>query len=68
MLERRRHRDRGGDAEASTPEFERNGTGAETRAFLRAPRGRAPFAPTVADAMPGTELAAALQDLTVLPK
>jgi predicted dehydrogenase len=51
------------DADTAVPQFERNGTGEETRAFLRAVLGRGPFAPTVADAMAGTELAHALQEL-----
>ena len=52
-------------ADPTTPEYERNGTGDETRTFLRAALGRGSFAPTVADAMPGTELAAALHDANV---
>ena len=51
-----------GTADPATPEFERNGTGDETRTFLRAVLGRGAFGPTVADAMPGTELAGALQN------
>ena len=55
-------------AAPDAPEFERNGTAQETRAFLRAALGRAPFAPTVAEALPGTELAASLQAWADSPK
>jgi len=54
-------------ADPTTPEFERNGTGDETRTFLRALLGHVSFAPTVAVAMPGTELAAALQSADAAP-
>jgi predicted dehydrogenase len=54
-------------ADPTAPEFERNGTCDETRTFLRALLRRGTFGPTVADAMPGTALAAALQNADVAP-
>jgi predicted dehydrogenase len=48
-------------ADPATPEYVRNGTVAETAAFLRGVLSNGMTGPTVADAMPGTELAAAMQ-------
>ena len=45
----------------ASPEYIRNGTVAETAAFLRGVLSNEIAGPTVADAMPGTELAAAMQ-------
>jgi predicted dehydrogenase len=43
-------------ADESTPGFERNGTLAETRAFLNSVIENQPMSPTAADALPGTRL------------
>ena len=51
------------EADPATPDFIRNGTADETVAFLRGLLNGRMTGPTVADAMPGTELAAALQAL-----
>ena len=50
-------------ADPATPPHVRNGTVAETAAFLRGVLSNEMAGPTVADAMPGTELAAAMQAL-----
>jgi hypothetical protein len=47
-------------ADPATPTFERNGTLAETAAFLRAILNNQPMHPDIADAMPGTRLASSL--------
>ena len=54
-------------ADATTAPFIRNGTADETSAFLRGVLHGTTLAPTVADAMPGTALAAAMQALNDAP-
>jgi hypothetical protein len=54
-------------ADPATPSFVRNGTAAETAAFLRGVLDDDLRGPTVADAMPGTELAAAMQAVGEAP-
>jgi predicted dehydrogenase len=51
----------------ATPAFIRSGAADETAAFLRSVLNTAPLSPTAADAMPGTELAAALQAMEDTP-
>ena len=48
-------------ADPNSPDFIRNGAAEETAVFLRGALRGEMIGPTVADAMPGTELAAALQ-------
>jgi hypothetical protein len=49
-------------ADAASPDFVRNGTADETASFLRGVLHDEPLTPSVTDAMPGTELAAAMQE------